>query len=317
MNNLAGLVVFSLIFVSHGVVAVDKVIYGRDNRVDAEFSSNSLYYESKSVSALIKKSNLKSIRNGESFILNYNVENYGDSHNLCREEKFYDQPAASACTGFLVAPNVMVTAGHCYSTFMKDACDTHVWVFDYKINDPENPFEIEIPKKNVYKCKKILSKEYRSPGKRTKLDFAIIELDRPVRNRRPLTINRSNSLRKGSPLTVMGHPFGLPLKIADSSKVLSTKDDLYFAANLDTFQGNSGSPVFNSNTGKVEGILVRGRPDKWKKDLSDSCYIVNVCDNDGQNCGKDSFYLDGEEATKFSYILNEFDLALDEASRSL
>ena len=35
----------------------------------------------------------------------------------------------------------------------------------------------------------------------------------------------------------------------------------YFTANLDTYRGNSGSPVFNAITHKVEGVLVRGEQD--------------------------------------------------------
>ena len=37
--------------------------------------------------------------------------------------------------------------------------------------------------------------------------------------------------------------------------------DAFFVANLDTYGGNSGSPVFNSDTHEVEGILVRGEAD--------------------------------------------------------
>jgi hypothetical protein len=35
----------------------------------------------------------------------------------------------------------------------------------------------------------------------------------------------------------------------------------YFTANLDSYAGNSGSPVFNQKTGRVEGILIQGADD--------------------------------------------------------
>jgi len=35
----------------------------------------------------------------------------------------------------------------------------------------------------------------------------------------------------------------------------------YFTANLDVYAGNSGSPVFNRSTGKVEGIVIQGAED--------------------------------------------------------
>lgn len=39
----------------------------------------------------------------------------------------------------------------------------------------------------------------------------------------------------------------------------------FFMASLDAFVGNSGSPVFNKETGLVEGILVEGAED-FKED---------------------------------------------------
>jgi len=35
----------------------------------------------------------------------------------------------------------------------------------------------------------------------------------------------------------------------------------WFTADLDTYGGNSGSPVFNARTHEVDGILVRGEMD--------------------------------------------------------
>ncbi|PTM00916.1 MAG: hypothetical protein DA407_16075, partial [Bacteroidetes bacterium] len=43
--------------------------------------------------------------------------------------KFLDQPTVGSCTGFLIAPDIMVTAGHCINS-MEDA-NEYVWVFDY------------------------------------------------------------------------------------------------------------------------------------------------------------------------------------------
>ena len=74
----------------------------------------------------------------------------------------------------------------------------------------------------------------------------------------------------------MGHPSGLPMKIAGGSKVHALEKH-YFVANLDTFTGNSGSPVLNEKTGLVEGILVRGGKD-YIFDFDEGCYYVNKCE---------------------------------------
>ncbi len=60
---------------------------------------------------------------------------------------------------------------------------------------------------------------------------------------------------------MLGHPWGLPLKIAGGGKVVKNEHSesrFFFEAMLDTFSGNSGSPVLNEATLEVEGILVVG-----------------------------------------------------------
>lgn len=74
---------------------------------------------------------------------------------------------------------------------------------------------------------------------------------------------------------MIGHPVGLPLKVADDAVVSDPGDgQTYFEANLDTYGGNSGSAVFNARTGLIEGILVRGAQD-FKKGAGD-CVVSNV-----------------------------------------
>jgi V8-like Glu-specific endopeptidase len=82
----------------------------------------------------------------------------------------------------------------------------------------------------------------------------------------------------GSEVLVIGHPTGLPTKLADGAVIRSLKET-YFIANLDTYGGNSGSAVFDANSGLVEGILVRGEQDYVRS--SSGCLASNVCRNDG------------------------------------
>ena len=91
-------------------------------------------------------------------------------------------------------------------------------------------------------------------------DYAVIKLDRVPENRTPLEIRIKGSIKKGTELVVIGHPSGLPLKIADGARV-TTKRWNFFYSNLDTYAGNSGSAVFNRKTGVVEGILIQGATD--------------------------------------------------------
>jgi hypothetical protein len=108
------------------------------------------------------------------------------------------------------------------------------------------------------------------------LDYSIIRVDRAVSapGAVPLDIRRSGVVPLGEPVGVIGHPAGLPLKIAFGAQTQVYRNDAsgYFVANLDTYGGNSGSPVFNAGTGVVEGILVRGALDYLN---TGTCFVSN------------------------------------------
>ena len=65
----------------------------------------------------------------------------------------------------------------------------------------------------------------------------------------------------------------------------------FFVCNLDTYGGNSGSPVFNSSTHELEGILVRGETDFIVTE--NGCRKSNVCPQNDPN-----FVCRGEDCTR-------------------
>jgi len=261
------------------------VIYGEDNRKDVFESTDSALVElSKSTAAMISSERLKSI-NGDVVISAQTLESRG----ICAKERFSKQISAANCSGFLVAPNILVTAGHCIKS--EYDCATYKWVFDFKV-DHSDQGEVQVPKTSIYSCKKIIS---RSLDQMSKDDYAVIELDKKVLDRRPLAFRKSGKITKGTSLAVIGHPTGLPTKIADGAKVrsLSTK---FFVANLDTYGGNSGSAVFNTQTSEVEGILVRGEND-YIPDSQLGCQVSNVCAN--ESCrGEDVTFITNIDALR-------------------
>jgi hypothetical protein len=104
---------------------------------------------------------------------------------------------------------------------------------------------------------------------------------------------------------VIGNPSGLPAKIDTGAQVLSARapNQDFFLLNSDTFQGSSGSGVFDRK-GQVVGVLVRGGDD-YLDGPDGSCKVPNVVDNleqDGGTVAKvaaDGGMLnsEGEEAT--------------------
>lgn len=174
----------------------------------------------------------------------------------CPGEPFAGQPVLPYCSGFLAAPDIVVTAGHCLTDSTLPAVR---FVFGFQMQDALTPVE-SLPDESVYTGVAILERR-NTPD----LDYAVVQLDRPVTTPgvEPLRIRRIGGPENGTPVGLIGHPSGLPLKVAfgDQTRVADTSPEFYFFANLDAYGGNSGSPVIDPATGIVEGILVRGEAD--------------------------------------------------------
>lgn len=260
--------------------ASDKAIYGSDSRVDIKDAKNPVHKVlAQSVASMIPKYVIMDQDQQRTQFLELTLR---ETTKICENERFADQMTVATCTGFLVAPNLLVTAGHCIQT--QDDCNNNKWVFDYAMTS-ENKDLSTVPTSNVYSCKRIVDTKL-SGIFLVKKDWAVIELDRPVKGRTPLKLS-AKAPSKGDQLVVIGSPSGLPLKIATGS--VRAKRLAHFITNLDTFAGNSGSPVFNARTHEVEGILVRGDKD-YSLSASGWCAVPSKYDeNTGR--GEDVSYI--------------------------
>lgn len=251
-----------------------KVIYGADNRFETQLYPDRVFREmAKSVAGMVHKNKIvPNFRNPETHV--FFKKTAKRSFDLCPDERFALQNVLPICSGFLAAPDILVTAGHCIESI--DDCENFTWIFDY-----EEGIEA-IANKNIYGCKEIIGSKLKSSYFSLK-DYAVIRLDRPVVGREPLKVRLKGRPNWGEPLVIIGHPLGLPQKISDGAEVkvgnalgflrpiknLVRKRD-FFMANLDSYAGNSGSPVFNKNTGLVEGILIEGAED-FVEDTDQMC----------------------------------------------
>ncbi len=255
-----------------------SVIYGSDNRTEVVDSGDNLMREkARSTAGMILSSNLSLQSDGTYKVLGKTLVDRG----WCSSERFSNQLTSPVCTGWLAAPDVIVTAGHCVSK--TSDCKNYKWIFDYSLASNTDT-TTTLPKSNVYSCKSIIASVNSSTSKN---DYAVIRLDRPVANRLPLEYRKSGKIANTASLVLIGHPKGLPLKIAPGAVVRSNSATNYFVTNTDSYGGNSGSPVFDSATGIVEGILVRGETDSVT--TSAGCSISYVCTETG--CA-------GEDATR-------------------
>lgn len=263
------------------VPVTPKVIYGIDDRMDVYESSDNLMKElALSTAAQIMDRNL--VVEGD--VITIKAETLEES-GICKSERFSQQPAAGNCSGFLVAPDKLVTAGHCLNSEFD--CASHSWVFDYA-NTTEEKSEFKMNKSQVYKCTKIIERQKDS---RTMADYAVLKLDRPVEGRTPLKYRKEGKPANDAVMTVIGHPTGLPTKITAAADMRSNTNPIFFVTNADTYGGNSGSAVVDSRTGVVEGILVRGDTDYSRS--SEGCMVSVYRPQDGGR---------GEDVTRINII---------------
>lgn len=249
---------------AHAIVA-PKVIYGQDNRLEALlFPDAEIAHKAHSVAGMVQKNRLVN-DSADPTVFNFAKVPASRAYGLCPDERFADQPVLPVCTGFLVAPTILVTAGHCMES--ADDCENFSWAFGYTEGVER------LPKQDVYTCQRVLERELSTSFGKVK-DYAVIQLDRPVVDRAPLSFRRSGHAQIGTDLVVIGHPMGLPLKASHDAEIsrmnwpelrrlISTlfRKRYYFLADLDTYGGNSGSPVFNLDSGEVEGLLIEGAED--------------------------------------------------------
>jgi len=266
MKQFQSSIVFSATFLlSLSLFANDnKVIYGVDNRLDVYQTKNPLYLElAKSTAAMITSSNIKTLGN-QSYI---SGETLKERHGVCSSALFADQVTSARCSGFLVAPDLLVTAGHCMKT--QDDCSDNLWVFDFKMTGP-NTAPKNVSSDQVYRCTEIIDQVYTKQN-----DYALIRLDRRVSDRKPLQVRTQGKISNNVDLLMIGHPSGLPTKIADGANLRENGNPYFFVSNTDSFGGNSGSAIFDAETGLVEGILVRGEDDYEQQ--SSGCSLPKVC----------------------------------------
>jgi len=245
-----------------------KLIYGIDDRSEVfQLSPGPDLDDVDSVVALFRAAAVSDNGDGTSTL---RTVNFGAQHNLCSSERFREQPTGAFCSGFLVAPDIIATAGHCVNA--DNVADVR-FVFGFRMRDAETAQTV-IGNREIYRGVALIGHQLVGNGP----DWALVRLDRAVADHRVARIRRAGRIGDRQAVHVIGHPAGLPTKFAGGAAVRDNAPAGYFVANLDSYGGNSGSPVFNSDTHEVEGILVRGETDFVQRG---TCRVSLVCPTTG------------------------------------
>lgn len=116
-------------------------------------------------------------------------------------------------------------------------------------------------------------------------DWAVVELKESVLKNSDKQwyfprLDLEKELTEGEELYMIGHPLGLPKKLTYGGKVVNPKaTHKLFSTDLDSFAGNSGSPVFRVSNNKMVGILKGGFQNFWK--YGDTLYLKTYPDGTG------------------------------------
>jgi len=171
---------------------------------------------------------------------------------LCLGEPFLNKPSTKVKgTGFLVADDVVATAGHVVDR--DDFLETVYFLFDY-VTESDGSAKRVFDQTQVYEGQEIMARRSGDA------DWALIRLDRPVVGREPLKCRTEGQVPAGAPVYMLGYPDGMPQKYSGGAEVGWNEACSYFLAKLDGRPGNSGSPVFNADNNIVEGIFVHDKP---------------------------------------------------------
>jgi V8-like Glu-specific endopeptidase len=248
-------------------------IYGDDHRREPyELEDQSMNVFSQSSVALIPEENL--LLDGQVYRLS--GQTYGKEYQLCPSERFFEQQTPAFCSGTLVAEDIVLTAGHCFES--PEDCKKTKFVFGYSLPEP-GKLPREIAANDVFSCGEILAREEQNDlNPEYGVDYALVRLDRPAKNRRLVPLEPTGGPKTGDGLFTFGYPAGLPLKFVINGKVRNPGKNL-FQTNLDTYGGNSGSAVMNLATKKLEGILIRGDYDFEYGEQN--CYVSKHCEDEG------------------------------------
>jgi V8-like Glu-specific endopeptidase len=253
------------------VSSSDVVLGSTDDRVDAyKLTDPNLSPFIGSTASMWLANQISDQGNGTTTISNYYYTS-ALGQPLCAGTKFYNQPvgAGLACTAFFIAPDMVATADHCLTHWGWSWSDWRL-IVDFANASGPNSWSNIVPNKKIYRPTAVVAENAND-------DWAVMQVTPPLENWRPTyplsaagapTTYQFSTI--SSSVAALGYGNGLPLKYSANASAW-TFGDTYFLSDLDIFQGNSGSPVFDTATSMTLGIVTADYDDDYVYDSTNHC----------------------------------------------
>ncbi|MEM7606747.1 MAG: trypsin-like peptidase domain-containing protein [Myxococcota bacterium] len=258
-------------------------VWGSDDRIETIDGVAAMRTLARSSAMLTRSATLDEVRDDGGALSGYRmspwVESLRITRSLCEDVRFAEQPAMGFCSATLVAPDLVLTAGHCLggvgvSTERARCADISV-LFDFTSGT-----EFFSPE-SVYSCASVES--IRNEDIPNNLDWALIRLDRAVRGRNVAPILRGTPA-PGTPVMQIAHPTGIPQKLAPGVVTdRATFDENPFHANVsfsysaDIFGGTSGGSVYAVQELALAGLPAAFSGQDYVPNATGTCSVVGVC----------------------------------------
>ena len=245
------------------------VVYGTDDRIDLWQETDPALQSlaQTSTAALIEPWNLRFPAGGA---VQTAAAPLGAWDNYCAGTPFLEEATAATCGAVLIDGDLVLTASHCLTRV--PSCRDYDYVFGYAESAPGALGALS--RAQVYGCRTVAVSEESPPDSDTHVDYAVVQLDRPVDpSLAPVTLGAAAALSAGQAVVTIGFPSGLPVKINPAAVLdprAATLD--YFTLASDTFEGSSGSGVYDAGQ-RLVGLFARGTADFVDRG---SCSAVRV-----------------------------------------